>query len=56
MQLKHLFYAAAIIAITVLACQKEVSVMDAPGTTSNATVSVTVVGRIVDETGAPVHL
>lgn len=55
MRVKHLLCAAAITLITVLACQKEVSIDNIPGTNQNTTVSATVVGRIVDESGAPVQ-
>ena len=55
MRMKHLLFAAAITLITVFACQKEVSLTNLPNPATNATVSATVVGRVVDENGAPVQ-
>ncbi len=56
MRMKHLLFAAAITIITVFACQKEVSLTNVPTVpTNNTTVSATVVGRVVDENGAPVQ-
>lgn len=56
MKLKYLLYAATFLLVAVLACQKEISgTIDPPTPEVITTVSATVVGRIVDENGAPVQ-
>jgi hypothetical protein len=55
MRFKNLLYAASLILITVLACQKEVSVSNLPGTSNATTISATISGRVVNENGLPIQ-